>query len=116
MTQTSKRTIKPQPMTDEQKAAAIYRSVAQRVESTAQGVLFNIVSNPSSLVAKKVVRFKGDGKQKEAYESTQFQAAELAQLALDIAKEFITRTPKVIEEIVTGIGQEADKEAENKNK
>lgn len=92
MTQATKRTIKPQPqpMNDEQRAAAIYRSIAQRVESTAQGVLFNLASNPAS--------------QGTAPE-------ELADYALAVAKRFIAATPKVIEEIVKGIADAETKEA-----
>ena len=90
MAQANKRTIKPQPrpMTDEERAAAIYRSVAQRVESTAQGVLFNMASNP---VAASLT------------------AEEIAQQALDIAKEFIVRTPKTVEAIMNEPSKEEEK-------
>ena len=90
MTQASKRTIKPQPrpMTDEERAAAIIRSVAQRVESTAQGVLFNIVSNP---------------------EAASLTAEEIAQQALDIAKEFIVRIPKTVEAVMNELPEEEEK-------
>lgn len=64
MTQASPRTIKPRPLTDEQKVQQAYRGHIQTFTSTAQGVLFNLVHNP------RLAKFPADKLAKKALDIT----------------------------------------------
>ena len=68
----------PQAMTPEQQAAAIARSLTQKAESVAQGVLYNLIGG-----------YTHAGKDVDAEEVTS--------LALDIAARFIKKTPEVMD-------------------
>lgn len=43
--------MQPRPLTDEEKRAAQWRSVAQKIETAAQGVLYNLTNNPAAVEA-----------------------------------------------------------------
>jgi hypothetical protein len=41
--------VQPKPLTEEEKRAAQWRAIAQKIESTAQMVLCNLANNPAAI-------------------------------------------------------------------
>lgn len=74
------RSGQPAPMTPAERAEAISRALAQKVESIAQGVLYNLIGGM-------------------AHAGREVKIDEVTTAALDIAASLVRKSPKVVDEL-----------------
>lgn len=70
----------PAPMTPAERAEAISRALAQKVESIAQGALYNLIGGLT-------------------HAGRDFSVDEVTTVALDIAAALVRKSPKVVDEL-----------------